>query len=217
MHCKICGKEISQHSKSGLCKSCVKIGKISTIETRNKIRSSMLGKIHSQSACRKIAISKIGKNLTQETRLKIGASKLGKTLSQKTRRKISISTSGKNHHNYGKTATLESKRKMRIARIKRIELDKFSGNQIQPNYNPVACQKIDAYGKKNGYIFQHAMNGGEYHIKELGYFVDGYDKEKNVVIEYYEKIHSKQVIEDFNREIEICNHLGCDFIILWEN
>ena len=56
----------------------------------------------------------------------------------------------------------------------------------------------------------------EYYIKELGYWVDGYDKERNTVIEYYEKYHEKQVQRDLNRETEICNHLGCDFIILWE-
>lgn len=33
------------------------------------------------------------------------------------------------------------------------------------NYNPLACKIIDEYGKKHGYNFQHAENGGEYKIK----------------------------------------------------
>lgn len=70
--------------------------------------------------------------------------------------------------------------------------------------------------KKN----QNAMNGGEYHIKELGYFVDGYDKEKNVVIEYYEMWHHKfkNALKDERRKKNIINYIGCKFIELkeWE-
>lgn len=67
--------------------------------------------------------------------------------------------------------------KKREARIKEI---KEKGIAL-PNYNPNACKIIDEYGKKYDYSFQHAMRGGEF--KVLGYFVDGYDKDKNVVIE----------------------------------
>jgi len=38
------------------------------------------------------------------------------------------------------------------------------------------------------------MNGGEHFIPELGYWVDGYDKNKNIVIEYYETRHHKNNI-----------------------
>ena len=84
-------------------------------------------------------------------------------------------------------------------------------------YNSDACKIIDEYGKKNGYNFQHAENGGE--IEVCGYWVDGYDKEKNVVIEYYEKKHLKQKEYDKIRKQKIINHLGCTFIELkeWEN
>ena len=50
----------------------------------------------------------------------------------------------------------------------------------------------------------------------LGYFVDGYCPENNVVYEVYEPWHSKTVFRDLNRKTEICNHLSCDFIILWD-
>ena len=43
------------------------------------------------------------------------------------------------------------------------------------------------YGKKNGYVFQHAMNGGEVCID--GYFLDGLDEEKKTIIEIDEKHH----------------------------
>jgi len=108
----------------------------------------------------------------------------------------------------------EVRKKLRNTIIKKI-INKYGA--IQPNYNPIACKLIDEYGKKHGYNFQHALNGGEYYIKELGYWVDGYDKEKNVVIEYYENHHfTGGVLKDkeINRKKEIINFLKCDFIEL---
>ena len=89
---------------------------------------------------------------------------------------------------------------------------------MTPRFNPEACEAIDGFGKQNGYDFQHALNGGEYYIKDLGYWVDGYDKKKNVVIEYYENNHwhRKNKKKDIDRCNEIRYHLGCDFIILNE-
>jgi hypothetical protein len=60
------------------------------------------------------------------------------------------------------------------------------------------------------------MNGGEYFIEELGYWVDGYDKEKNVVIEYYENAHQYFVFEDEIRIKKIKENLNCEVIILKE-
>lgn len=108
-------------------------------------------------------------------------------------------------------------KKMRISAIKRIEKHKLNGKQLIPSFNPDACLIIDEYGKKNGYNFQHAMNGGEYHIKELGYWVDGYDRDKNVVLEIDEKRHFKNgnlKKKDINRMNEIKKFLNCKFIRL---
>ena len=52
----------------------------------------------------------------------------------------------------------------------------------------------------------------------IGYALDGYDKEKNVVFEYYEKHHHstpREILHDNNRKQEIINHLGCKFIEMW--
>jgi hypothetical protein len=91
--------------------------------------------------------------------------------------------------------------------------------KFKPNFNPKACQIIEEYGKQHGYNFQHALNGGEYYIKELGYWIDGYDKEKNIVIEYYEKYHNITKIKnrDKKRKKEIIKFLKCKFIELWEH
>ncbi|KKL77558.1 hypothetical protein LCGC14_2033680 [marine sediment metagenome] len=134
--------------------------------------------------------------------LPVGMMGKGKQHSENTKRKISLSHRGKKH-------TFESRRKMRLAAIRRIERNE---GQCSPNYNPTACKLIEEYGKRYGYNFQHAENGGEFHIKELGYWVDGYDAEKNVVIEHDESYHFQQKEKDEARQEEIERLLGCEFI-----
>lgn len=85
---------------------------------------------------------------------------------------------------------------------------------IFPNYNPTACKLIDEYGAQNGYNFQHAENGGEFLVPTTRYFVDGYDKQKNVVIEIDESHHKYQLEKDVEREQTIKSILGCKFIRL---
>ena len=114
--------------------------------------------------------------------------------------------------NKGVSCSEETKRKIRLTTIKQIA---ERVGQTKPNYNPDACKLIEEYGKKHGYNFQHAENGGEFHIKELGYWVDGYDKDKNVVIEYDELYHYKNGSlreRDIKRQCEIEEHLECKFI-----
>jgi hypothetical protein len=118
----------------------------------------------------------------------------------------------------GRIFSDEHRRKLRLANIKRISEIKFNGGQLIPGFNPNACKLIDEYGKQHGYNFQHALNGGEYYIKELGYWVDGYDKENNVVIETDEKHHfdfyGNLREKDVNRQKEITEYLKCKFIRL---
>lgn len=124
-----------------------------------------------------------------------------------------IKQSGPNNSRYGIKLSSETRRKIRLGNIKDL---KNKLGQIFPNYNKNACKIIDEYGKRNGYNFQHAENGGEFFIKELGYWVDGYDQEKNVVIEVDELFHfdidGNLKERDVVRQKEIKNHLNCEFI-----
>jgi len=99
--------------------------------------------------------------------------------------------------------------------IKRIEKDKLNGNQLYPNYNKYGCNIFDKISKETNIHIQHAMNGGEFYIKELGYWVDGYDTKNNVVYEYDEKHHYEKgelKKRDIIRQKEITNLLNCEFI-----
>lgn len=161
-----------------------------------------------------------GKNHTSLSKNKISKGNMNKIVSKETRNKISESkieyfknntgtTKGKKHNK-------ETKRKMRLAAIKRIANDKFNGNQFYPSYNKSSIDVIKKYAMENNLKLKHAENGGEFYIKELGYWVDGYDVIKNVVVEFNE-IHHKYIKEkDENRRNEIINFLGCEFIIIHE-
>jgi hypothetical protein len=87
-------------------------------------------------------------------------------------------------------------------------------NGLFISYNPKSIPIINEYGLKHGYKFQHAENGGE--VQVCGYFVDGYDKEKNVVIEYDEKHHFNKTGQlkrrDCIRQQNIIDTLQCKFI-----
>ena len=168
--------------------------KLSKIAKKKGFGKWMLGRKLPESTCQKISNTNMGHATSQETILKIKSSKL------------------KNPYTHNN----EAKRKMRLSRIAYLTKIINGGGQISPNYNINACKIIDEYGKENGYNFQHAMNGGEFYIKELGYWVDGYDKDKNTVFEYDEKHHfdinGNLKPKDINRQANIINYLNCKFI-----
>lgn len=160
-----------------------------------------------------------GKHHTQETILKIINSDGYKNRKSKGKYqpRHTVETKIKMSHSHmGKKRTESQKINYRIAAIKRIEKNKFLGSNVVTNFNPYACKLIDEYGEKMGYNFRHALNGGEHHIKELGYFVDGYDIEKNIVIEVDEHHHfdvyGNLRKKDVLRQTLIQSHLKCQFI-----
>jgi hypothetical protein len=140
----------------------------------------------------------------------------GKKRSEASVLKMQESAKGHTPWNKGKTTSDEVKKKQRVAAIQRLQ--RSYGKQVIPNYNPNACKAIDAHGELHGYKFQHAENGGEFYVAELGYWVDGYDRERNTVVEYYERDHSYSYRSqrDARRQKEITEHLDCEFIILQE-
>jgi hypothetical protein len=237
--CPICNKDIEYPEKylfnraekeSRCCKKCIPIkskkSRIVIILERNCPKCNKLLKYNSYHSW----WSSKKRNLVCRS-----CSKLGKIMPKGFSEKISRIVSGKGNPMYGKHHTQEmkdfisklnkgnkgnkaglgykfsddSKQKMREAVIRRIK--KYGIHSR--NFNPKACKIIDEYGKNNGYKFQHALNGGE--LSVIGYLVDGYDKEKNVVFEYDERHHfdssGKLKSKDFNRMNEIKNQLKCKF------
>ena len=196
-------------SQTGKKKSLEYKKKMSLIGKLTQLTGEMspnFGKKASEETRKKMSKSQKGRKVSDETKLKISKGNKGKILTNEHKEKISSTKTGQFH-------TTESKMKMRLSRIKEIE-SKFG--QIIPNYNPIACQYFNNLMKINGCYIQHAENGGEFHINELGYWLDGYDAENNVAYEYDEKHHydgmGKLKSKDIIKEMEIKSLLNCEFI-----
>jgi len=142
-------------------------------------------------------------------------SKITKTVNflyQNTNIKEKISKSLK-----GREFTDEHIKNLRLSSIKNVERRLSSGDgKLVPSFNVRACELFDIISNNTGVNIQHALNGGELHIKDLGFWVDGYDKKNNVVYEYYEKHHNRQIEKDEKRINQIRDFLGCEIIIIKE-
>lgn len=149
------------------------------------------------------------------------------------RRASSESKLGKKNHFYGlvgnknpatrpevKVKLKEYQNRPEVKELKRktyvnmMHKKRYSGGQF---FNKKACEFMDQWGPKNGYNFEHAMNGEELYVE--GYWVDGYDREKNVIFEYDEPKHHflkragmKRTPKDLLRMERIQKHLKCIFI-----
>jgi hypothetical protein len=121
---------------------------------------------------------------------------------------------GKLNGNYNRKKRPEELEKMSESAKQRIIRQGFS-----VCYNPSSIPIIENYGKENNYYFIHAENGGEYQIPNTTFFVDGYDINNNVVIEFDEKYHfsEKQKNKDKQRQDMIGSILNCRFIRIDKN
>ncbi len=216
--CPKCKRKQSYRNKSDfnfavlhnkLCQSCSKTGKQLSEETKRKIGEksklhppAMLGKRHTQESKDKMSKAKVGENHPMFGKKGKANPSFGKQLSEKTKEKISRALRGILH-------TPEQNRKIRLSTINLISQNKLNGGQLFPRYDLWACEYFDKLNKEKGWNLQHAQNGGEYYIKELGYWLDAYDKEKNVIVEYDEKWHNRlsRKNKDLIRQKEIINFI----------
>ena len=91
------------------------------------------------------------------------------------------------------------------------------------NYNKSSIEILEKFGRDNNLNLQHAENGGEFTVSIPNgntYFVDGYDKDKNVVVEYIEnsswhKSPKKRKYHELRKK-EIMKHLMCEYREIYE-
>ena len=124
---------------------------------------------------------------------------------------------GENNPFFNKTHTNEAKNKMRISTVERIRINKSENHQVVPFYNKKGCKYFNKLMRINNCFIQHAENGGEFYIKKLGYFVDGYDEKNNTIYEWDEKRHFRNnnlCEKDIVRENEIINLLNVSLLEL---
>lgn len=137
--------------------------------------------------------------------------KYGKEIADEMNKEVSLKKSKANYDREYKPLSYEARKKMSESAKRRIK------NQSQfISYNKNAIPIIEQYGIDNGYTFQHAENGGEFLVPNIFYYLDGYDKEHNVVIEYYEKHHFNSdgslSERDILRRENIMKELDCMFV-----
>lgn len=169
-------------------------------------RSVKFGKKQNEEVKEKLRKTRLGRKMHPHTKIALYISNKGKPLTDK--RKQNISNAQLNHPN-----KKEINRKKRLATIKRLQ------NQygiLFPNFNKKACEYFQWLNMWNGWNGQYAVNGGEYFIKDLGYWVDYYEPKENVVIEWDESTHynvdNQLKKRDNDRMIEIKAHLKCRFM-----
>jgi hypothetical protein len=213
-NCPKCGDELNYSSHRGLvfsishnslCRKCSKLGSKNPSFNKVGVWKGLVG-------------PNKGKTFGIDFKLKMSKIVKGRKHTKESKIKMSLSNIGKNIWSKGKVVSNITKEKLRLKRIEDLRKKGiFPGSKFSKNYNVVACKFIEDFGKKNGYNFQHALNGGE--IEVCGYFVDGYDKEKNIVFEYDEKHHYKSgTLRNLDKikETEIINKINPNMFIRYD-
>jgi len=165
-----------------------------------------------------------GRQHTKETRQKMSIAKLGekhpmygKTINENTRNALSIANKNKVYtEEYRNNLSLSGKNRVFTETHKENisnSLRKYVASCYPsgPRYNKRACIIFEEINKELGWSGRHAENGGEFLIKELGYWVDFYEPNLNIIIEFDEKNHKYKRNHDLIRQKRIIDLLGCKF------
>jgi hypothetical protein len=233
-NCPKCNKEIFYNEKwamdqafkkNSLCKSCSKKGIPHPYFYNNLSEKSKLGMSKTWFKCGERphnADFRKGKNIfeiygdkAKNIIEKYHQRKQSKEANIK--RSIACKKAGCGSSNKGKKCSDENRKKFRI---RMIDLLKKTNKKFHPGYNEQACLYFDRLMEQTGTKIQHALNGGEYFLDKLGYWVDGYDKENNTVYEFDERRHydvyGNLKEKDRIKQKEIIEFLNCKFIrIKW--
>lgn len=217
-NCPGCNKEIF-HTKKWVrdkfdklqkkCKSCGSYnkGKILDLSVKEKISNANRGMIRSLEARMKMSISQTGRKHTEETKQKM--SKDGNGM-------YGVHRYDTQNPFHGKTHTNEARRKMRIAACKRVlELQRNDKDGRINNIGLKEGEYFDSIEKErswNGIYYKKSKK--QFLVENIGYFVDYYEPNLNIVVEYDEPRHyvyGNLKVKDTKRMIEIKNYLRCKF------
>lgn len=83
-----------------------------------------------------------------------------------------------------------------------------------PNFNKKACEFFDRLNACKGWNGKHALNGGEHYIPKYHYFLDYYEPNINLVIEWNEPYHKYRLEKDEIRKRNIIKELNCRFVLI---
>jgi hypothetical protein len=116
------------------------LGVVVSEETRQKMsekqksKTPMLGKTHSDETKQKISEANKGKTLSEEHRQKMSEAQKGKTLSEETRQKMSEAKKGNKSINFGKTRSEETRQKISLGCRNRKGVKGYSFHKAKKKY-----------------------------------------------------------------------------------
>ena len=237
-NCPTCGEMQTYASNKGLktairknreCKSCVNtkerhpnFGKPPSEKTRELLRIANTGKKRSEETKEKHRNNNLGEKnpmygkrgelcrfygikCSDDLKEKLSKLKKGVPLSEEHRKNISLAQIGTKHSE-------ETKRKMRISRINNI-IENNGG--VKPSINKRSFEYFSNLEKEKNWDGLFGFKNYEYHIKELGYFIDYYEPNLNIVVEYDEVPHynidNSLKEKDIVRMEQIKEYLKCKF------
>ena len=88
---------------------------------------------------------------------------------------------------YGEEKAEELRKLRRLARLHQQQLD---DGRSWANYNPKACEFFKSFDEEHNTEGKYAMyGGGEHFVKELGYWVDYFNPDMKLIMEYDEPFH----------------------------
>lgn len=212
--CPSCNKDIyhtecwvrnKSEKLSKKCKSCALKGRVVSVETRLLQSKSFKGRKVSDKTRKNMSIAQTGRKHSIETRLKMCGSNNGM---------YGVYRTGDKNPFCGKKHDDESKRKMRIAMShKIIKKDVVSGRLNNINSKEILYfEKLEKEKNWNGIFYGKCSH--QFLLNELGYFIDYYEPNLNIVVEYDEPRHymcGKLREKDIIRMNNIKNFLNCKF------
>ena len=211
--CKFCSNKEENNPQYGKSPSektreLLKIantGKIRSEETKEKLRNNGLGEKNPMFGRKGELCPSYQREWSQDSRDKLSAHRKNLPLSTNHRNSISEGLKGKTHSE-------ETRKKMRISRINHI-IENNGG--IKPSINKRGFHYFTNLESENNWDGFFGFKNKEYYIKELGYFLDYYEPNLNIAIEYDEPLHyntdNTLKERDIIRMNMIKSHLNCRF------
>lgn len=187
------------------CKSCSTKGKFVSQETRKKQSVSFKGRKVSKKTRVAMSVAHTGKKHSDETKLKMSGENNGM---------FGVYRTGEQNPFFGKNHNDASKLKMRLSAAKRVIQKNASTGRLN-NINP---REFDYFKKieneKNWDGIFYGKNTHQFYVEKLGYFVDYYEPQLNIVVEYDEPRHyvaNELRNKDLTRMVRIKKLLNCRF------
>ena len=208
-NCPNCGKKLTYSSQGNLklaieansvCRSCAMCGFNNHQFGKHPIRNP-----HTKETIEKIRLNTIGKHIvSDETRNKLSIARRKRKVTLETRKKISVFGSKRyeNKEERHKTSDFTKKAWKDPVKRKRM-LDRCKWNNISADKGQL--EMIACWNKMGFNLIPN------YQLKTDTFlcYIDGYDKERNVVLEYDGRYHNtrKQMAKDLVRQQKIIDVL----------